>query len=61
MPGSVRTSTLVAATVAPVCPGVTMASTSFAFSSRAQVVIEESFLARSAIVEGSDISHTVSA
>ena len=58
IPGSVRTRTLVAATVAPVCPGVTIASTFFSLSNRAQTVIEESRLARSEIADGSDISQT---
>ena len=59
IPGKVLTRTLVAATVAPVCPGVTMASTSRLLSNFAQTVIDESFFARNDTDDGSAISQTL--
>ena len=61
IPGSVLTRTLVAATVAPVCPGVAMASIFFSLSSFARTVIDESRLLRSETADCSDISQTVGA
>jgi hypothetical protein len=61
IPGSVRFSTFVPATAAPVCPAVDTPSTRPSFINRAQIVIDESFFARMTEVEGSLISITVSA